>query len=169
MLITFALIGFFFARTSTSLSGGSDSQCRAPHWTRIPRGLFVATREQQRGIAAASPSHHRSGDSTGTSIATAVFSGRYMRNNFLVHHEAPNYTHLTSTHMQATMAAAKQTLSAGLEKLQQSVDGGASAKVANLEVNYKDVNDSSNRITTDYGVRQNTTGTSETHALKTAS
>ncbi|KAL9533168.1 Catalase [Sphaerulina musiva] len=55
------------------------------------------------------------------------------------------------------MATAKQTLSAGLEKIQQSVDGGASAKLTDLQRDSKNVFDSSNRITTDFGVRQNTT------------
>lgn len=67
---------------------------------------------------------------------------------------------LAAAHLQVTMATAKQTLSAGLERIQQSVDGGASAKLTDLQRDSKNVFDSSNRITTDFGVRQNTTGMS---------
>ena len=57
------------------------------------------------------------------------------------------------------MSTAKQTVTAGLEKLQQTVNGASNAKVADLEKNTKNVFDEQNRITTDYGVRQHTTGT----------
>lgn len=60
--------------------------------------------------------------------------------------------------MQATMASAKQTFSSGLDKIQQTVDGGASKKLADIDGESKNVFDSQNRITTDYGVRQHTTG-----------
>ncbi|PPJ61255.1 hypothetical protein CBER1_06732 [Cercospora berteroae] len=55
------------------------------------------------------------------------------------------------------MSTAKQTVTAGLEKLQQTVNGASNAKVADLEKNTKNVFDEQNRITTDYGVRQHTT------------
>lgn len=56
------------------------------------------------------------------------------------------------------MSTAKQTVTAGLEKVQQTVNGASNAKVADLEKNTKNVFDEQNRITTDYGVRQHTTG-----------
>lgn len=56
------------------------------------------------------------------------------------------------------MASAKQTLSSGLDKIQQAVDGGASTKTADIDGESKNVFDSQNRISTDYGVRQHTTG-----------
>ncbi|KAF2211764.1 hypothetical protein CERZMDRAFT_68474 [Cercospora zeae-maydis SCOH1-5] len=55
------------------------------------------------------------------------------------------------------MSTAKQTVTAGLEKLQQTVNGASNAKVADLEKNTKNVFDPQNRITTDYGVRQHNT------------
>lgn len=54
---------------------------------------------------------------------------------------------------------AAQSLSAGLEKLQQTVNGGAEgAKVQDLARDTKDVHDPNARLTTDYGVRQSNTG-----------
>ncbi|KAI5367258.1 putative catalase hem-binding, catalase immune-responsive domain, catalase core [Septoria linicola] len=55
------------------------------------------------------------------------------------------------------MASAKQTLSSGLDKIQQTVDGGPSKKLADIDGESKNVFDSQNRITTDYGVRQHAT------------
>jgi catalase len=54
---------------------------------------------------------------------------------------------------------AAQTISSGLEKLQQTLNGSAEGqKVVDLARDTRDYHDPSNRLTTDYGVKQNNTG-----------
>lgn len=51
-------------------------------------------------------------------------------------------------------------ISSGLEKLQKTLDGTVEGvKVADLGRDTKDYHDPKNRLTTDYGVKQNNTGT----------
>ena len=54
---------------------------------------------------------------------------------------------------------ASQQISSGLEKLQSTLDGSVEgAKVADLKRDTKDYHDPKNRLTTDYGVKQENTG-----------
>lgn len=50
-------------------------------------------------------------------------------------------------------------ISSGLQKLQKTLDGAVDGvKVADLSHEMKDYHDPKNRLTTDYGVKQNNTG-----------
>ena len=57
--------------------------------------------------------------------------------------------------------ASSAPISTGLEELQKTLDGTTEGvKVADLRRDTKDYHDPKNRLTTDYGVKQNNTGKS---------
>lgn len=60
--------------------------------------------------------------------------------------------------------SAAQTVSSGLNKLQQTINGSVEGqKIADLAKDTRDYHDPANRITTDYGVKQNNTGELHSH------
>jgi len=73
--------------------------------------------------------------------------------DFLLHNTSPH----PSLHTLISMAPS--AISTGLGKLQETLNGSIEGrKIADLHKNMKDYNVPKNRLTTDYGVKQENTG-----------